>query len=142
MKKLLKVLLPPSVGFAIYFLIIRYSSFYFSLRPDEMGAGNLFSFMAFYRYLLPLLFTVAVLTQLLIAVPMWNNAKERSTAGKIWTAAFVLIIFLIFAGGIGYIIWDKDTGVHHLLVLCSFLAAVQLVYWIVNLLILKLLDRG
>ena len=140
MKKLLRILLPPFAGFAVYFLMVRYSSFYFSLRIDEMGGGNLLAFMAFYRYLLPLLFAVAVLTQLLIAIPVWRGLKEKSTAGKVWEAVSLIFVCLVFAAGISYAIWDKQSGVHHLMLLFAFMSAVQLVYWVINLLILRLLE--
>jgi hypothetical protein len=139
MKKLLKVLLPPFTGFAIYFLMVRYSSFYFSLRIDEMGQGNLLGFMAFYRYLLPLLFAVAVLTQFLIVMPVWRGLNAKSTTGKILEAVSLIFVCLLFAAGISYAIWDKSTGIHHLLMLLTFLTAVQLIYWTINLFILKLL---
>ena len=139
MKKLLKILLPPFVGFAIYFLMVRYSSFYFSLRINEMGEGNLLAFMAYYRYLLPLLFTVSVLTQLLIIIPIWNNVKDKSTTGKVLASVSLLVVCLLFAAGMSYAIWDKSVGIHHLLKLFAFMTAVQLVYWMINLFILRLL---
>ncbi len=140
MKKLLKTLLPPFVGFAVYFTVIRYSSFYFSLRIDEMGEGNLLAFMAYYRYLLPLLFTVSVLTQLLMVIPVWDSVKGKSNAGKIWASVSLVIVCLLFAAGMSYAIWDKSDGVHHLFMLFSFMVAVQLVYWAINLFILRLLN--
>ncbi len=132
-------MLPPFVGFAIYFLIVRYSSFYFSLRIDEMGKGDLMSFMAFYRYLLPLLFAVSVLTQLLIIIPIWNRVKGRSRVGLIWAGITLLLVCVLFAGGISYAIWDKEDGTHHLVNLFSFMTAVQIGYWAMNLFILRLL---
>jgi hypothetical protein len=140
MKKLLKTLLPPFVGFAIYFLMVRYSSVYFSLRINEMGEGNLMAFMAYYRYLLPLLFVVSVLTQLLIIIPIWNNVKDKSTTGKVWASVSLLIVCSLFAAGMSYAIWDKSEGIHHLLKLFAFMTAVQLVYWMINLFILRLLN--
>jgi len=139
MKKLLKVLLPPFAGFLVYFFMVRYSSHYFELRIDEMGAGNLLSFMAFYRYLLPLLFTVAVLTQLLLVIPIWRNVVTKSTATKVLEALSLVFICLVFAAGISYAIWDKQDGVHHLLMQFAFMTTVQLGYWLINLSILKLL---
>src|SRR5450755_4257866 len=100
MKKLLRIVLPPFTGFAIYFVMVRYSSFYFSLRIDEMGEGNLLAFMAFYRYLLPLLFTVAVLTQLLIVIPIWRNVIAKSARAKIIDSIRLVFICLVFAAGI------------------------------------------
>src|SRR5437879_6461049 len=100
MRKLLKVLLPAVIGFAAYFVAIRYSSVYFTLRIDEMGEGTIESFMAYYRYFLPLLFTVAILTQFLIVVPVWDRVFLRSDTGKFISTLILCFICLLFAVGI------------------------------------------
>jgi len=105
-----------------------------------MGEGNLVAFMAYYRYLLPLLFTVSVLTQLLIIIPIWNNVKDKTTTGKVWASVSLLVVCLLFAAGMSYAIWDKSEGIHHLLKLFTFMTAVQLAYWMINLFILRLLN--
>ncbi|MEO6848985.1 MAG: hypothetical protein ABI203_06615 [Mucilaginibacter sp.] len=139
MRKLLKVILPPFIGFVVYFLAIRYSSIYFTLRIDEMGEGTVAAFMAYFKYFLPLLFTVAVLTQLLIVVPVWDRVFLRSKLGKFGSLFTLCIICLLFATGISYAIWEKTSGFKHLLSVSVFLATIQLIYWTVNLLIMYLL---
>jgi len=140
MKKLLKVFLPPFAGFLMYFLMVRYSSYYFDLRIDQMGRGDLLSFMAFYRYMLPLLFTVAVLTQLLVVNPIWRSVIDRPTKTKVIYTISLLFVCLVFAAGISYCIWDKQDGIHHLLMQFVFMSAVQSFYWVINLSILKFLS--
>jgi len=140
MKKLLKILLPPFAGFSLYFIGVRYNPEYFDLNIGDIGAGGLAGFMAYYKFTLPLLFTIAVLTQLLIVIPVWNGALNRSAARK-WGALISLIfICVLFAGGISYLIWDESTGRHHLIVVFLFMLAVQLVYWFIDLFVLFLLE--
>jgi hypothetical protein len=141
MRSLLKVWLPPFVGFAAYFVAIRYSSLYFTLRIDEMGEGTITAFMAYYRYFLPLLFIVAILTQYLIVVPVWDRVFLRSRAGKFASTLILVIICVLFAGGISYTIWDKASGVGHLEKVYLFMTSVQLVYWFVNLGVLYFLTK-
>ncbi|MDB5138039.1 MAG: hypothetical protein JWP37_4642 [Mucilaginibacter sp.] len=141
MRKLFKVLLPPFIGFAVYFVVIRYSSVYFTLRIDEMGEGTIESFMAYYRYFLPLLFTVAVLTQLLIVVPVWDRVFSRSRTGKFVSLFILCFICVLFAAGISYVIWDKQSGVRHLIKVSLFMTAVQLVYWAVNLFVVYIFNK-
>jgi len=141
MRKLLKVLLPPFIGFGAYFLAIRYSSVYFTLRIDELGEGTIESFMAYFRYFLPLLFTVAVLTQFLIVVPVWDRVFLKSKAGKIISSLILCFICLLFAAGISYCIWDRQSSVYHVIKVCAFMTAVQLVYWTVNLFVLYFLTK-
>lgn len=142
MRKLLKVLVPPLIGFAAYFIAIRYSSKYFTLRIDEMGEGTIESFMAYYRYFMPLLFTVAALTQLLIVVPVWDKVFLKSTTGKLISLFILCLICLLLAAGISYAIWDKPSGEWHLVKVCLFMTVVQLVYWVVNLFVLYLLHKN
>jgi hypothetical protein len=139
MRKLLKVLLPTFVGFIVYFTAVRYSSVYFTLRIDEMGEGTITAFMAYYRYFLPLLFTVAVLTQLLIVVPVWDRIFLKSNTGKFISLGILYLICQLFAAGISYAIWDShQSGVKHWIKVCVFMTAVQMVYWTVNLFVLYL----
>jgi hypothetical protein len=141
MRKLLKVLLPPLVGFAAYFIAIRYSSLYFTLRIDAMGEGTITAFMAYYRFFLPLLFTVAVLTQLLIVVPIWDRVFLKSGWGKFFSLLMLWFICTALAVAISYAIWEKQSGITHLIKVCVFMTSVQLVYWVVNLFVVYLLTK-
>jgi hypothetical protein len=141
MRKLLMVILPPFIGIAGYFIAVRYSGVYFDLRIDEMGEGTVKSFMAYYRYFLPLLFVVAVLTQAVIVLPIWNKARNYQ---KVWSKLLdlfsLLFICLVFAGGISYLITDPQHDMHHFLHVTFFMTGVQVGYWVVDLLILYLLS--
>lgn len=140
MKNLLKVLLPPFIGFALYFVAIRYSPGYFALKIGQIGTGTLAGFKAYYRYALPLLYIIAVLTQMLIVVPIWNHIVRRSLTRKLWIVFFFVMICSVMAAAISYAIWDQATGEHRLIKLFLFMDAVQLVYWAVNFLTLTLTD--
>ncbi|WP_295797089.1 hypothetical protein [Mucilaginibacter sp.] len=140
MKKLLRFLLPPFIGFSAFFVGIRYSSLYFELKIDEMGLGDLKSFMAFYRYTMPLLFIVAVLTQLLVIAPVWRAMKTKNAADKINVIIDLCFICVLFAFGIAYVIWDPHAGISRLIKLTGFLSVVQLAYWFINLIILYLIE--
>jgi hypothetical protein len=142
MRKLLKVVLPPLAGFFILFAAVRYSGHYFTLKPDEMGAGDLISFMSYYRYALPLLFLDALLTQLLIAVPVWNSVIDKSTTSKVIALIGLIVICTLFSFGISYIIWNKLDGVQRLLELIGLMTGIQLFYWLINVLVLILLNKS
>ena len=140
MKKLLKVIVPPFIGFSLYFVGVRYSPDYFDLTIGQIGTGTLAGFMAFYKYALPLLFFIAILTQLLVVMPAWNKLIRRSAGAKIWWLFFLILVCLLFAGGISYLIWDKTSGTDHLVKTFVFLSAVQLVYWGINLFVLSIIE--
>jgi hypothetical protein len=140
MKKLLKILLPPFVGFAFYFIGIRYSSHYFDLQIGQIGTGTLLGFMAFYKYALPLLFVVAVLTQLLIVTPIWDKLLNKPGSARFWAIFCFVLVCLIMAAALSYPIWDETSGTYHLLKVFLFMAAVQLFYWAINLITLVIIE--
>ena len=141
MRSLLKVLLPPFIGFGAYFLAVRYSSVYFALRIDKLGEGTIESFMTYFKLFMPLLFLVTVLTQHLIVVPIWDRVFLRSNRGKLISSLILCFICMLFAALISYCIWDRRSGVWHVIKVCAFMTAVQLVYWTVNLIVLYFLDN-
>jgi hypothetical protein len=141
MRPLLKVFLPPFIGFGAYFLAVRYSSVYFSLRIDKLGEGTVESFMAYFKYFMPLLFVVAVLTQYLIVVPVWDRIFLKSNTGKFISSVILCLICLLFAAFISYCIWDRQSGREHVIKVCIFMTGVQLVYWTVNLFVLYFLTK-
>ena len=97
--------------------------------------------MAYFRYFMPLLFIVAILTQLLIVVPVWDRVFLRSNTGKFISLLILCLICLLFAAGISYAIWDKASGEWHLIKVFLFMTAVQLIYWFVNLVVVYLLAK-
>jgi glucan phosphoethanolaminetransferase (alkaline phosphatase superfamily) len=142
MRKLLKVLLPPFTGIAVYFIAVRYSGIYFTLKLDEIGGGTLSSFMAYYRYFMPLLMAVAVLTQLLIVVPIWHKLHTyKKWYSKLADAVSLCFICLVFAAALSYPISDLSKGHRHYIHVTLFMAVVQLGYWAINCFILYLLDK-
>jgi len=140
MRKFLKVFMPPLIGFTAFFVAVRYGSQYDTLRFDEMGEGTLRSFMAYYRYFWPLLFIIGLITQVLIVVPVWYRVKAKPAGPKMLAFLILCVICLLFAIGISYIIWEKQSGWHHLIKLCIFMTGIQLIYWMMNILTMALLN--
>jgi len=141
MRKFFKVILPPIIGFAVYFVAIRYSSLYFTLRIDEIGRGDLVAFMSYYRYALPLLFVIAMLTQLLIVVPIWEGLSYKPAVYKATIIIDLFFVCLLFALLISYPISDLQADRPHFFKLLGFMTLVQVIYWLINSLILHLLDK-
>ncbi|HZX59344.1 MAG TPA: hypothetical protein VFE54_11485 [Mucilaginibacter sp.] len=140
MRKFLKVFMPPLIGFTAFFVAVRYGSQYNSLRLDEMGEGTLRSFMAYYRYFWPLLFIVGLITQVLIVVPIWYRVKAKAAGPKMLSFFILCLVCLLFAVVISYIIWEKQSGLHHLIKLCIFMTGIQVIYWMMDILTMALLN--
>lgn len=107
-----------------------------------MGGGDLINFMSYYRYTLPLLFLDALLTQLLIAVPVWDSVIDRLVIYKVIALICLIIVCTLFSFGISYIIWDRLDGVQRLMELIGLMTGIQLFYWLINILVLILLNRS
>jgi hypothetical protein len=103
-----------------------------------MGNGTIKSFMAYYRYTMPLLFAIAVLTQYLIINPVWNHLQGKPKTTKIIEAVSFWFICLLFAIGLSYPITENFS---HLTRMVGFMTVVQTIYWIIDLFILHLLTN-
>ncbi|MDP9048508.1 MAG: hypothetical protein M3N14_10245 [Bacteroidota bacterium] len=141
MKKLLKIFLPPFAGFAIFAALIKFGPLakHIGGLPD-IGNETLYGLMDYFKIFAPLLFLTALLTQLLIIIPLWRKILSRAHR-LLNILIFVCSITTILSAGISYVIWDKSTGAGHLISIFLFMSAVQVFYWIVNFGVLYLLDK-
>jgi hypothetical protein len=140
MKRLVKVILPPLIAFWTFALLMKLGPVAHHIGGlGNIGEGSIYGLISYYRIFGPLQMLIAILTQWLIFMPWWDKII---TNPKTAVFIFISIVFicLIFASGIGYIIWDRTTGVKHLTDICLFMTAVQLFYWIIDFLLLYLID--
>lgn len=140
MKKLLKIFLPPFIGLLVFSVAINRNIVSITQNLHEMGLGEIKSFTTFYRYTMPLLYVIAVLTQLLVINPVWRMLRRKTTADRINLIVDLFFICLTFSLGIAYAIWDRTTGTGRLIGLTEFLLTVQAIYWVVNLLIMYVIN--
>jgi hypothetical protein len=141
MKKLLKILLPPLAGFIIFAALIKFGPLarHIGGLPD-IGNETLYGLMDYFKIFSPLLFLTALLTQLLIIMPLWR--KILSGAHRMMhILIFVCVTTTILSAGISYLIWDSATGKGHLISIFLFMSAVQAFYWLINFGVLYLIDK-
>jgi len=142
MKKLYKIVLPPLAAFLVFWVLIRFGPLakHIGGLPD-IGNETLYGLMDYFKLFTPLLFVTAVLTQLLIIIPLWRKILSR--AHRLMNILiFVCVITTVLSGMLSYLIWDKATGVSHLFVIFLFMAAVQAFYWLIDFGVLYWLDRA
>lgn len=139
MKYLLKIILPPLFAFWAFAGFIKFTTFFHYVDTKSIGEDSVYGLIAYYKIFAFGQILIAVITQFLIVMPLWNKilAKPKS-AITIFGALF--LVCLIFAFGLAYIIWDPVTKVGHLLGIGFFMTGVQLFYWVINFLLLYLLD--
>jgi hypothetical protein len=138
--RFLKVIVPPLVAFFVFAVVIKYNPLHHSFEGlSDIGDGSAAGLIAYYKIFAPFQFVIAVLTQYLIILPLWDKILVRHKAA-IGIFIGITIVCLIAAGGIAYMIWDRAVGTEHLIHIGLFMTGVQLFYWLVNFLVLLLLD--
>ncbi|GAB3930278.1 hypothetical protein [Mucilaginibacter myungsuensis] len=138
--RFLKVILPPLIAFAVFAILIKYDPFHFSLDGlGDIGNGYSSGLINYYKIFAPFQFVVALLTQYLIILPIWD-AILRKHLIAFTVFACMMVVCLLAASGLSYIIWDPATGNDRLVKITLFMAAVQAIYWAINFLSLAILD--
>jgi len=138
----MKTFLPPFAGFVVFAVIVLLQSLVFPIHLGDMGQGSLHAFMACFYYCWPLYFITALLTQYVIVLPVWEAAHSWSMLGKDAAVTSTALLCALFAGGIAYIIWDKQTGWLHLADMAVLMLLIQLAYWVINFFMLGLIVGG
>ena len=140
MKYFIKVILPPLFAFWAFALFIKYTPFFRHVDGwSTIGDDSVYGLIAYYKIFAPVQIVIAVLTQWLIAMPLWNKILAKPKAAIIIFAVMLLVCLLV-AFGIAYIIWDPATTISHFKSIGLFMTGVQLFYWVLNFLLLFLLD--
>ena len=139
--KLLKVLLPVLIDFGVFWVVVYINMPNHPMRIGEIGNGNLYSLMAYFSLFWGLLLADGILTQYLIIIPLWNWVKHKGALARFIAGACIALVCILFAGALSYIIWLPEDGYGPLLSFWWYMAEIQGVYWIVNFVVLYLLDR-
>ena len=131
--------MPPFIAFAVFAIIVIFKSLILAFNIGGMGEGNIRAFMACFYYFGLLYFMVALLTQYLIIVPVWNAVVSKSITAKFITAIIIGLVCAIFSVAIAYIIWDPADGRGKLTGLFTLMTIIQLAYWALNFLVMALI---
>jgi hypothetical protein len=140
MKTLLKVILPPLVAFAVFLVVVKFNMATHTLELGTISDGNIYSLMAYFKLFAILPLVVALLTQYLIIVPLWNKLLQKTVGAFLITFFSIVLICIIFATGVSYIIWDQSQGKGPFLRFIFYFTVIQVNYWAIIFFILYLLD--
>jgi hypothetical protein len=141
MKKLYKIILPPLAAFFTFWVLIKYGPLakHIGGLPD-IGNETLYGLMDYFKLFAPLLFLTALLTQLLIIIPLWRKILSRAHR-LMHIVNFVCVVTTILSAIVSYVIWDNTTGAGHLVVFFFFFGGFQAVYWLINFSVLYRIDK-
>ncbi|TSJ39565.1 hypothetical protein FO440_17640 [Mucilaginibacter corticis] len=140
MKYFIKVILPPLFAFWAFALFIKFTPVFHHVNAAEnMGEDSVYGLISYYKIFAPAQIIIALLTQFLIVMPLWRKiiAKPKSA---ILIFITLILICAIFAFGLAYAIWDPETKKSRFIDIGWFMTGVQLFYWVINFLLLYLLD--
>jgi hypothetical protein len=139
MRYLLKIILPPLVAFWLFAGFIKFSPFFPHVDTKSIGEDSVIGLIAYYKVFALGQILIAVITQFLIVMPLWDKILAKPKAA-ITIFSVMFLVCLLFAFVLAYIIWDPITKTSHLLDIGFFMTGVQMFYWIINFLLLYLLD--
>jgi predicted permease len=120
--------------------IIKYNPLHHNFEGlSDIGEGSASGLISYYKIFAPLQFIIAVLTQYLIIMPLWDRIlRKHKSAFTVFTC--VILVCAIAAAGLSYVIWDRTMGAEHLKHITLFMTGVQVLYWAINFLMLAILD--
>lgn len=138
-KYLAKIILPPLFAFWSFAVLIKYSPAFHRVGAGSLGEESVYGLISYYKIFAPAQIVIAILSQILIAIPLWRKILvNRKSAIGVFSVLVLVCAMLAFA--LAYVIWDPLTGSGKLFDIGCFMTAVQLFYWTVNFLLLYLLD--
>ncbi|MEO6523340.1 MAG: hypothetical protein ABIN91_16780 [Mucilaginibacter sp.] len=136
--KLLYILLPTSIPLVLFSFVAKHYT--------EGDSGNqsllidvIYSLISFYRSTVPILFVVAVLVQYLIVLPIWHNNASKPWLTKVMWMVLIIVVCIGLSALLSYIIWDTKDGTSWLIKVTIAVTGMQLAYWLLNLVLLKIL---
>lgn len=134
MKKFAKIFLPVLAGLFVLFIaseIQRYS------RPlnESQAEIDIWSFVG------PILFILFSLIQWVIVLPIWNKTILKFHNILLSVIGIVLVFCMLSGLIVGYFFWQKQLGLHDLLMSTLIMTGIQQLYWVANILTLYYIDN-
>jgi hypothetical protein len=140
MKYLVKIILPPLFAFWAFAILVKFTPDLHRVNGlENLGEYTVPGLIAYYKIFAPGQILIALLTQWLIAMPLWKKILAKP-GSAILIFSLTLLICAICAFGLAYIIWDPATTVSNFIKIGLFMTGVQVFYWVINFLSLYLLD--
>ena len=138
--RFLKVIIPPLIAFAVFAALMKYDPFHYSTDGlSNIGNGSASGLITYYKIFAPFQFIIALLTQYLIIMPLWDKIlRKHQSAFTIFMC--MILVCLAAATALSYVIWDRAAGTDHLMHIITFMTGVQVLYWAINFLMLAIMD--
>ncbi|MCF8296273.1 MAG: hypothetical protein K9J13_01905 [Saprospiraceae bacterium] len=136
--KLIKILIPPIIGFLIILGILILIAF---IRNPNFSFIQSNSDVCFFGLFVPAALIVAMIIQWTLSIPIWEKFKTNK---KLWgLSIFQLtgLVCIISGLAFGFTFWESSLGINEFLGLSILGIAAFAIYWVINIILLKILDR-
>lgn len=139
MKTLLKLFIPTLIPYLIF---ARYTALDDAHKhiTEQLTEISLTSLMYYFRYTCPYLYVILLLTQYVVALPIWHKLNSQLFRAIYVTLLWVLSASLLLSVGVSYAIWDTTLGTDSLYRSIGALFGVQGIYWLINILLLFIIN--
>lgn len=134
--KIIRTILPTILGvFAVISVLIIYNlivhkGLAFS-KPDN----------GFFKYLVPITTIIAMIIQLTITLPFWKKFKTHKRILGLTIVQFTALVCLVSGLIFGFTFWERSFGIIEFVLLSLTGIIAFSIYWTVNFLSLRQLDR-
>lgn len=136
-KKIIKTVLPPILGIITVLVIlvvlnlIMYSGDAFS-KPDN----------GFFTLFVPITTLIAIIIQFTLTLPFWEKFQSRKKVWGLTLIPFTIILCIISGLLFGLLFWERDLGFSEFIAVSLTGIIAFFVYWAVNILTLKQIDKS
>jgi hypothetical protein len=134
--KIVKTILPTILGIlSVIGLLIVYNDIFYNgdfLKNSDNG---------FFKFLLPITTVFAILIQFALTLPIWERFKSHNKVLGLRIIPFTSIIIIVAGLTFGLVFWEINIGINELFAVSLTGIIAFAIYWTVNLLTLKKLDK-
>ena len=134
--KIIKTILPTIFGLlTVLFLLLIYNFIVFKGDVFNKPEDGLFTFFV------PFVTIIAILIQFFLTLPIWKKFKSNKKVIKLTLIQFTGLLCIVSGLVFGLVFWDPSFGIIDLIwgLLTGIIAFT--VFWTINLLTLKKLDK-
>jgi hypothetical protein len=135
-EKLIKTILPPIIGILTVLVLLAINNLIlYNQNPFSNAADG------FFQYFVPFATIIAILIQFFLTLPFWEKFKSQNKVWGLTLFQFTGLIIILSGLAFGLVFSDSIFIINDLIIQSITGILAFAVYWTINLLTLKQLDK-
>lgn len=134
--KIIKTILPTILGILTVLAILVLVNIIFHNGDGFSAPDN-----GFFTLFVPITTIIALIIQFSLALPFWNKFKSRKKVWGLTLFQFTALVCILSGLTFGLLFWERNFGLSELIYLSLTGIIAFTVYWSINLLTLKRIER-